>query len=265
MINPDRWFILVKGKRHKTLLEIIVESPMSSTRDLFACFREVDGSVSESSLRRDLRDLEEAGVIRIEHGCIIPAPSAANPRPAGMDPYYPEKWAIGRKAAETICEGETIVLDSGTTVLELVRALDPKLHITCITNSLPVAMELAEKPRIETIVLGGSLNIRDRAVYGPSAAATADQIHAQKIFLGTAGISRSMGVTNSNLSLIQVRRQMISMAEKVIVLADSGKFEKLGLATVVPLEDVDILFTSSNLAEKHRLMIASFPLETVFA
>ena len=257
---------MVKGKRHKLILEILHQGTMLSTKDFLEAFRSVDGTVSESSLRRDLRDLEERGMIAIEHGCILPAqPADPYRRQNGGDPFLPEKWAIGRKAAETVHEGETIVLDSGTTVLELVRALDPKLHITCITNDLPIALELSTKPHIETIVLGGSLNVRDRALYGSFAIQILKTFHAQKVFLGTAGISRDMGITNSNLSLLQVRKEMISVAEKVVVLADSGKFEKTGFASVSPLESVDLLVTGANLREDLRQMLSSLGVEAVYA
>jgi DeoR/GlpR family transcriptional regulator of sugar metabolism len=257
---------MVKGKRHKTILEILNQSQIMGIKDIILSFQSIAGSVSESSIRRDLHDLESAGMIVIQNSCIYPASKSKSNFPvANFDPYYPEKWEIGKKAAELIHEGETIILDSGTTVRELVRALDPKLHIACITNSLMIAQELAEKPYIETIVLGGSLNIRDHAIYGNTALSMLSQVHAQKTFLGTAGISQKMGVTNLNLSLMSIRKQMVAIAEQVVVLADTSKFEKIGLSSIVPLSAIDLLITSSNLANQYRQELKSQEVKCIFA
>ena len=257
---------MVKGKRQRLILDIIQKQKILSTKEFLEIFRSVEASVSESSLRRDLRDLETQGIIMIEHGCILPIQPANNSvRRGGWDPHYMEKRAIGRKAAEIIREGETIVLDSGTTVLELVRALDPMLRITCITNDLSIALELTSKPLIETIVLGGCLNAQDRALYGSSAIHFLKTFHAQKVFLGTAGISRDIGITNSNLRLLQVRKEMISVSEKVIVLADSSKFQKIGLVSVIPLESIDMLITSANLPDDCKKILTDLNVEVVYA
>lgn len=227
-------------------------------------------NVSESTVRRDLIELSKQNLIKIERGG---AASVQERNGADLEGIIPqqhdknqtEKQQIGKAATSLINEGETIILDPSSTVLELVKALEPDLHITCITNALLVAAELCKNPNIDTILVGGSLSPKHRALMGPIAEQNLRQFHAQKVFLGTAGISKEKGITNQKVDLIPLRRIMMDVSEEVIVLADTSKFSKMGLASVADLREIDRVITNAGTDEKYIKMLKEHEIKVILA
>ncbi|MCP4397857.1 MAG: DeoR/GlpR transcriptional regulator [bacterium] len=256
---------IIPLKRMKLLVGYIEQKGIVGIKELAEYV-----NVSESTVRRDLIELSKQNLIKIERGgaASIQERNGADLEgivPQHYDKLQAAKQQIGKTASSLINDGETIILDPSSTVLELVKALASDVHITCITNALLVAAELCKKPNIDTILVGGSLSPKLQASMGPVAEQNLRQFHAQKVFLGTAGISEMKGITNQKVDLIPLRRIMMDIAEEIIVLADTSKFSKLGLAPVAELNEIDCVITNSGIDEKYLAMLKKYKIDVILS
>ncbi|MDI6600774.1 DeoR/GlpR family DNA-binding transcription regulator [Calorimonas adulescens] len=205
--------------------------------------------VSESTIRRDLKYLEGKGLIHRTHG------GAMNPLPTNYEPTFlekkeemiDEKKAIGRKAASLIEDGDTVIIDSGTTTMEIVRNLSVN-RAKIVTNSPHAAIELQYRQGIEVILTGGMLRYETQALVGPIADELIQRIKADKAFIGTNGITLD-GFTTPNVVEAATKRNMVRNAEKVYIVADSTKFNKASFMRFADLDEVDCIITDSKLPE----------------
>lgn len=207
--------------------------------------------VSEVSIRRDLQALEDEGLLKRVHGGAValenPAESALNPLEAELR----EKRArIGRAAASMVRSGESLIFDSGSTPLQVARSLDPELlqsgNLTVISASLPVVGELGRWPGVHLILLGGIYLSNYDILVGPQTVHQIQGLHADKIFLGTDGMTLSQGFTTANVLEAEVDRALIRAANEVIVVSDSSKIGLIGLASIMPVGEIDKLITDSD-------------------
>jgi DeoR/GlpR family transcriptional regulator of sugar metabolism len=208
--------------------------------------------VSEVSIRRDLDKLEGLGLLKRVHGGAIAVPRAAlgTSHSAKMRCHIEEKERIGRAVAEMIHEGDRIILDSGTTVLQLARNIPRELlnsgNLTVISASMPIVQELGPWKGVHFILLGGIYLPDYDVVVGPQTIGNLDGLHADKVFLGTDGLTFSHGVTTANVLEAEVNRAMVGAVSEVIVVADSSKVGVIGLTTIIPLTRIDKLVTDDN-------------------
>ncbi len=244
-------------ERQQEILEFVNSRGIVKLRDLVSS---IDGS--ESTIRRDIRELEQLGLLRSARGGVAAINQGQNLVRAGSGGT---KTAVGVRAAGLIQDNETVVLDCGTTVMEMVKAIDPLRRFTCVTTSLEVAAALCEKPQIEVIMIGGTVNAMDKAVTGALAIENLRRFHIHRYFLGAAGISEDKGVTGFNLNLIEIRKSIIELAGEVTVLADRSKFGKTGVAPVAPLSSVHRLVTDGGLPEQERSMLVRHGIEVIEA
>ncbi len=201
--------------------------------------------VSPDTVRRDLRDLADAGLIRRVHGGALPRTGDATPFPQRASRAPEAKATIARRAAELIGVGDVVVLDGGTTTLELARALPPGLRATVVTNCLPIAVELADHDGIEVIVVGGRLHARARVTIGASAVDALRGVRADLLFLGVCGLHPEIGVSTDAAEERDVKAAMIAGAAEVVALADH---DKLGTAlpfVIAPIGAVTQLVTDA--------------------
>jgi DeoR/GlpR family transcriptional regulator of sugar metabolism len=202
--------------------------------------------VSTDTIRRDLRELDEAGLLRRVHGGALPRHGDATPFAVRERRAPAAKASIARKAAELVQDGQVVLLDGGTTTVELARAMREDLRATVITTSLPVALALADRPGLEVTVIGGTVRARARVTVG---AATVDALHAIRadiLFLGICGLHPDIGVTVSDPEERHVKAAMIDGAADVVALADH---DKLGTAlpfVVAPMRAVTQLITDGS-------------------
>ncbi|MFG0255886.1 MAG: DeoR/GlpR family DNA-binding transcription regulator [Rhodopirellula sp. JB053] len=203
--------------------------------------------VSESTVRRDLEVLEEAGQTRRTHGGVYwtgETDTIATFR-SHRDDGWARKQAIGRAAADLIDDGETILLDGGSTVYELARLIVNR-PLQVVTNSLPVAHLLSTSDSIDLIMIGGCVRRRSSVTIGPMADAMLADINVSKTFLSVAGVTER-GFFNSDMMLVESEKAMIEAADQTIVLADSTKFGKVSLSQICRLEDVGQVLTDDEL------------------
>jgi DeoR/GlpR family transcriptional regulator of sugar metabolism len=205
--------------------------------------------ISEVSIRRDLERLERLGLLkRVHGGAVVPPNPPVGPVGSGASlKVTPEKERIGRTAAALIRPGDRLILDSGTTVLQVARSIPGDLlvsgKLTVITGSLPIVHELGAWKSLHLLLLGGIYLPDYQMVVGPQTIANLANLHADKMFLGADGMTFSHGVTTANVLEAEVDRAMVKAAREVILVADSSKIGGIGLTTIMPLTEVNKLIT----------------------
>ena len=228
--------------RRRRLLDRIAQQGFATLDELVKSL-----GVSESTVRRDLEMLDLSGSIKRTHGGAVFS-GEAHALPALEDRASTaalEKQAIGRLAAELVEEGESILLDGGTTTLEVAKALLGR-SLQVVTNSLPIAQVLASSKDIDLILIGGYVYPRTGVALGPLAIETMKSIRVRKAILGAGGIMAD-GIYNSNLLLVETERQMMLCGQEVVIVADHTKFGKLSLAKLCGLNEVQRLVSDSAL------------------
>ncbi len=214
--------------------------------------------VSAVTIRQDLAFLEEHRRLRRTHGGAIPLEAGFElPFAETEIANSAEKNAIARAAAAMIREGETILLDVGTTTTALARALIARrgLSLTVITNALNIACLLEGAPGITVIVTGGTLRAEQHSLVNPLGLEVLAHLRADRAFIGASGIESAAGVTNANLPEAEIKSAMLKQAREKILVADGSKIGRIAAALVAPVAEFDRLVTgrSAPAAELDRL------------
>ncbi|WP_326772651.1 DeoR/GlpR family DNA-binding transcription regulator [Streptomyces sp. NBC_01445] len=207
--------------------------------------------VTAETIRRDLKTLDRAGLVRRVHGGAIPAgrldfePDVAEREGTAAD----EKDRIARLALAELPEDGTVILDAGTTVARLAAALPLESTLTVVTHGLPVAARLADHPGIQLHLVGGRVRHRTRAAVDAWALRAYGEIRADVLFLAANGFSAEHGLTTPDLAEAAVKRAAVSAARRVVLLADAAKYGQEHFARFGDLGDVDVLITDSGLSD----------------
>jgi len=221
--------------------------------------------VSESTVRRDLDALEEHGSAKRTHGGVLY--SGGMPRLAEFDERQPANWAakraIAAMAAAVIEDGETVLLDGGTTAYEVARLLVGR-SLQVVTNSLPVANLFASEARTDLVLLGGYVSPRTGVCLGPYANELLGRLHVTTTVLSAAGISEE-GLFNAHLLLAETEQAMLKAASRVMVVADSSKFGRKSLTLVSGLESIDIFVSDDGLPRRWHDVIAAATAQLLIA
>jgi len=219
--------------------------------------------VSESTIRRDLEYLDRIGQIRRTRG----GASYVGESLTGFEERgtfaLAEKQAVARVAASLIQPGEPVLLDGGTTTLEVARQLIGR-SLQVVTNSLPISSLLLNQPQIELIQIGGYLYPKTGVALGPLAIAALSQLHVRRLFMSVGGISEA-GLFNSNSLLVETERAMLDAAEEIVVVTDSSKIGHSALAHLCPLNRVHRLVVDSGIPPKWREIFENAGIEVLIA
>lgn len=211
--------------------------------------------VSSATIRRDLSELAHAGVVRRVHGGAAPLPPVDleldRPYDEVADDAAVEKRAIARRAAHLVHDGDTVLLDIGTTTGALARELRGR-QVTVITPSLAVLDELRDDPTTEVVVLGGLLRRRYHSLVGVLTEEALRQVHATTVFLGTSGVDANGWVLDTTSVEVPTKRGLIQAAARVVLLADHSKFPGQGSIRVCGLDSVSVLVTTD--LTDHRVL-----------
>jgi DeoR family transcriptional regulator, aga operon transcriptional repressor len=202
---------------------------------------------SQVTVRADLTALETAGVLTRTHGgAVLPVAEERDP-PLDVKQlrHHPEKVRIAHAAAALIQDGETIILDSGTTTAEIARVIrraDLK-GINVITNALNIAALLMDTPAVRLIVPGGMLRRESNSLSGPMAESALAKLQADRLYLGADGIDPQVGVMTPHVQEAELNAQMISIARQVVVVADSSKLTRRNISLIARVEQIHKLIT----------------------
>lgn len=234
-------------ERRQQMLDLINRRSFVGVGELSGHFR-----ISEVTVRADLAALAKDDRIRRIRGGAMPRPPLGHERPfeEAVTAFAPEKLAIGRAAAALIADGESLIIDVGTTALASAHALAARTDlrdVVVFTNGLKTALELEPAiPRLSVVVIGGTLRPLQHSLVDPLATSSLEQLTVGTVLLGCNGVDPVGGVTNINLPEAVVKRRMLTVARRRVVLADGSKVGAVELARLCPVEDVDLVITGES-------------------
>lgn len=239
--------------RHQVILDILDESGRASIGHL----RDRLG-VSSVTVREDLKYLEDMGrLVRTRGGAFaMPGQRREMPLELTSQTNTREKELIGRAAASRLKNGQTVIIDVGSTTTELARALPPDLtDVVVITNALNIALLLENRPGISVVVTGGTLRPLQHSLVAPLGTVLLEKLNADVAFIGCNGVDAARGFTNTNLAEAEIKQAMIATARETVFLADHSKLGQVASAFVAEFGQADLLITDEGASEQ---IIADF-------
>lgn len=253
---------MLQNQRRDKILELIREDGHAKVTELSRIFK-----VTEVTIRQDLEALEQEGFIIREHGGAYLKDIDRNVRNFEVQnkDNLTEKQLIARKAVEFIEDGDTIILDSGSTTTEIARLITGYRNLTVITNALNIAIILGAQTGINVIVTGGEFKAPTISLTGQAAADFFHNLHVDKLFLATAGIALKSGLTYPGISDICVKRAMIESADVIYLVADSSKIGKNSFASLGAVSLIDFLITDSKIKSVDVEWLKSHDIQFIIA
>ncbi len=251
---------MILEQRRQRVIDLLSRHGFMALEDLA---REMDAS--ESTIRRDLAVLQQQGVLRRTHGGAVyvgdgqSLPAFEERSGSQME----EKRSIAQAAAARIRDGDAILLDGGTTTLEVARLLVGR-PLQIVTNSLPIANLLASNRETDLVMLGGYVYPRTGVALGEQTVRMLQDVHVHQAILSVAGIT-AKGLFNGNLLLVETERAMMRCADEVVVVADHTKIGRQNLAFLCELSAVDTLIVDPSLTPEQRALIAGADLRLLTA
>jgi DeoR/GlpR family transcriptional regulator of sugar metabolism len=202
--------------------------------------------VSEDTIRRDLRELAQEGLLQRVHGGALPS-SPAMADFAGRELLTPDgKISIGRAAAAMIQPGQVVILDGGTTARQIARHIPVEMKATIVTHSPTIALELIHHPQIEVILIGGRLFKHSVVAVGAATIEAISLIHADQFFLGVTGVHPKTGLTTGDFEEAAVKRALSHAAAETFVLASSEKLNAASPYSVISLQEISGIITEKT-------------------
>ncbi len=235
------------AERHKYILDQLNKTGFVSVADLSENL-----DVTKVTIRKDLKLLEDKGLLFRSHGSATLVSPYVNEKPVYEKEWFhvEEKKLIAKAAAGLIVDHDAIIIGSGTTVSAFAQAIPKNARLTVLTSAMNVTMALMDNREIEIVQLGGVVRKSSSSVVGHYAEEMMESFACSKLFLSVDGISLEHGFTTSNMMEAHLNAKMIKSVQKTIVLADSSKFGKKGFGKICDLEDVDQIITNKNLPIK---------------
>jgi len=227
-------------ERQLQILALLAEEGVAQIAQLSRRF-----GVSRNTIRRDLKQLEDEGLVMLAHGGAVSRqyPPMGVPIQMRQDQFGKEKQRIGERAAVLVHDGDAIIIDSGTTTERMIPSLKGKTGITVITNGINIA--LVGTPGINTVLSGGILNETTISTAGFHAESFIAQFHVRTAFIGAGGVTLD-GVSNTNAFEVQIKRAMIECADVVVFLATHDKIGNVSIAPLAPLSAIDLIITDDK-------------------
>ena len=235
-------------ERQQIILEILEQESAVRTSDLCELLK-----VSVVTIRSDLRNIEKAGLCQVVWGgAVAKIPPIESPKLKQRSKINSEsKQRIGAAAAELIEVGQTIILDAGSTTVEIVNHLPREFdYLWVITPALNVAMATIQYPYIELVMPGGVLRNLTRSLVGAQTLRSIEMFNADLLFLALSGFDVQHGVTCGSTMEVEVKRTMIQQAARIIAVADGSKFGRVNSLNVAPLSAIDVLITDDQISDR---------------
>jgi DeoR family transcriptional regulator, ulaG and ulaABCDEF operon transcriptional repressor len=255
---------MLEAERHRVILKLLQERSVVSVTDLVDLL-----DSSEATVRRDINAMAEAKQIRRVRGGAESLTPRHETHLVGM-PFEmsrgigaPQKRAIARVAADLIADGESIIINGGTTTYALVEFLQTRT-LDILTNSLPIITALAAGSRNRVVVPGGTVYREQNIVLSPFENDTIEHFWGQKLLTGCYGINRS-GLMEADPLIVQAEMKLLRRADEIIVLADSSKLRQRSSMIVAPLERISTLVTDDGASEEELESLRSAGIKVVIA
>lgn len=229
-------------ERHAQIIRLLSERQEISVTELSKQF-----GISEVTIRKDLTTLHKRNLlIRTRGGALrIPIINDRSDAPISHKELYnfQEKRAIGKTAASLIRDGDTILIDSGTTTIEIAKNLEKFSHLTIITNAINIAAEVLQYKRFKVILLGGYIRSTSQSMVGPFAEATLKNLYCDKCFLGVDSFSIERGISTPDMEEASINQTMISISKEVIAVCDYSKFNRRSLVHIANVNQIQTVVT----------------------
>ena len=237
---------MMAEERRTQILQILRSTGRVRVNELAAQF-----NTSAVTIRNDLNELAQRGLVQRSHGGAMLPDSILREPPVNerLKANADEKRRIGAMAASMIRDRETIILDSGTTTLEIARQIKKKRGLQIITNGINIAAELLDARDSEVFIPGGTVRGESASISGRFTEEMFEQFSADKLFLSGAGCDLEFGVSGANLQETMVTRAMLHIAREIILVADATKFSKRGMSRIAPYSEIDTVISDTNLSE----------------
>jgi len=235
--------------RRDEIVRIITQTGKVKVEELSALF-----AVSAVTIRNDLNYLEGKGLIHRVYGGALVRDLVAHDHPLTEKAklHAEEKKAIGAKAAELIFNGDSIILDSGTTTIEIAKNIKDREDLTVMTNAINIAIELACLPNILVMLTGGRLRENSYSLVGPQSEVALREFYFDRVFLGVDGLDLEVGLSTPNQLEARLNSVMMEVAKEVIIVTDSSKFGRKSLCRIGKLDQIEKIITDSHIdAEYH--------------
>jgi DeoR/GlpR family transcriptional regulator of sugar metabolism len=237
---------MLKEERQKRILEQVRREGNALASELSELL-----DVSEDTIRRDLRDLAEMGLLqRVHGGAVLTAPVAAARYEVRRKENVSGKEAIARAALQLFRRGQVIIMDGGTSTLQVAQQIPRDLQVTVITNSPPIALALSEHEKIEVIVLGGTFYKDAQVTVGVETVEALRTFQADLCLLGVCSLHPEIGVSVVNLEEVYVKRAMIARSAEVAALVTAEKLSTAAPYVVGPLREITHLVTEAGVSDE---------------
>ena len=225
--------------------------------------------VSEVTIRNDLEQLESKKLlIRARGGAMSITQVVSHDLQLGEKHKLnmSQKIRIGKAAAKLIKDSDTVIIDSGTTTLEIIRNLAPSLNnVTIISNALNIANQLVSNPNINLIIPGGILRKNSLSLIGPLAEKSFRNFYVDKVFLGVDGFDTTNGISTPNIEEAYLNQIMIDVAREVIIVTDSSKFLRKSLAFICALDRIDTVVTDEGILPEDKKRLEDAGISVIIA
>lgn len=229
------------NQRQNDILKILGDGEQTSVKTLSDRLQ-----VSSVTIRQDLNLLEEEGLLRRVHGGAVL--KDADDLDSRLGVHYDRKLRIARRLASHVCEGETILIESGSVNALLARELSRMRQVTVITSNVYIARQFRKNKRANVILLGGLYQHESESMVGMLARVSIDQLHIQKAFMGIDGYTREGGFMLRDLLRAEISAYIIKKAQEAYIVSDASKFGRPGLTSICQLKDVRYIATNKDLA-----------------
>jgi DeoR family transcriptional regulator of aga operon len=247
-------------ERHTKILELVDQRGKVEVGELSRLFQ-----ISEVTIRNDLKDLHKRGLVRRAHGGAVRVETVSVDASLQVKAALraDEKQRIGAAAAALITDGDSVILDSGTTTQQIARHIKDRQDLTVITNGINVAMELLGAKGVRLVLLGGMVRQNSYSAVGHFAEEMLGQLSADKLFLAVDAFDLDFGLSTPNPEESKVNQAMVQIAAETILVADSSKFGKRSLSRIVPLSAIDRIITDDKLTDEIQAELRARGVELV--
>lgn len=250
------------AERHKYIIDTLNKEGFVKVADIASAL-----NITMVTARKDLKQLEEKGLLYRTHGSASPANPHIGDRTVSEKEKIRvmEKASIGMAAARLIEENDSVIMNSGSTICAFAEKIDTESPLRIVTSSIKVSLILGEKKNINILQLGGRYRPRSMSVVGNYTLGILEKITCSKLFLGVDGVDAEFGVTTSNLEESELNIAMMNASLKTIVLCDSSKFGRKGFGKICNLDKIDIIVTDSGISGSMKKVLEENGIQLIIA